>query len=142
MKNILTTLILTLSIFSGSLTFAQSPEDLIYMAEDYPPANYLEDGKITGVSVEILKLIWEKMECPEKPIMIVPWGRGYRLVKTEPNHVLFSMSRTKEWVGPIFTARHVLVGLEDKNYQLDKLDDAKPFRIGTIKQDIGECVLL
>ena len=147
MRCMLATFILIASILIGSLSFGQSPGELIYMAEDYPPANYLKDGEITGASVEILKLIWEKMGHPEQPIIIIPWARGYRQVQTEPNHVLFSMSRTKEreqlfkWVGPIFTARQVLVGLADKNYQLDKLDDAKPFRIGTIKQDIGECVL-
>ena len=31
--------------------------DLVYMAENYPPANYMGDGQLKGISVEILKLV-------------------------------------------------------------------------------------
>ncbi len=121
--------------------------DLTYMVEDYPPANYLESGELKGASVELLKRIWGVMGVPEQPIQIVPWARGYRLVQEQKKIVLFSMSRTEaretlfKWVGPIFRARHVLVGLADNDITLTSLEDAKPFTIGTIKEDVGEIAL-
>jgi ABC-type amino acid transport substrate-binding protein len=45
-------------IFLCSLGFAEDPVTRIYyMTENYPPGNWLENGKLTGASVEILKAI-------------------------------------------------------------------------------------
>lgn len=124
------------------------PADLTYLAEDYPPANYMENGQLKGASVELLKKIWEKMGVPEQPIKVVPWARGYNLVQQEKNTVLFTMSRNEareklfKWVGPIFKARHVLIGMADADIQINSLEDAKKYTIGTIREDIGETTLL
>lgn len=151
MKKLILIFIAVIGFTPQPLVFAQEVdvEDLVYTAENYPPANYFENGQLKGASVEILRLVWSKMGYPEQPIQVLPWARGYKLAQTEPNHVLFSMSRTKErehlfqWVGPIFTARHVLVGLADrKDLQINALADAKQYKIGTIRKDIGEIALL
>ena len=42
--------------------FAQDVEDLVYMTEEYRPLNYMEDGEVKGLTVELLKMIWEEME--------------------------------------------------------------------------------
>lgn len=124
------------------------PAELEYMAEDYPPANYVENGELKGASVELLHAIWEQMGVKPQPIRVYPWARGYERVKTRKNHVLFTMSRTPkreklfQWVGPIFTARHVLVGLAESEIKIDSMADAKKYRIGTIRDDIGETLLL
>jgi len=147
MKKIPTLSLIALFCFI-SVAYGLTPADLTYMAEDYPPANFIEEGEIKGASVELLKLIWERMGSPEQPIKIVPWARGYKLAQTEPHHVLFSMSRTDvreklfKWVGPIFKARHILVGMRDTNKKIDSLEDAKAYKIGTIRDDIGELTLL
>ncbi|WP_051303088.1 substrate-binding periplasmic protein [Psychromonas aquimarina] len=118
------------------------------MAEDYPPANYIENGEIKGASVDILKLVWKKLGVPEQPIKIVPWARGYLLVQKKKNTVLFSMSRTKErehlfkWVGPIFRSRQVIVGLTDSPIKIDSLEDAEKYTIGTIRDDVCENTLI
>jgi polar amino acid transport system substrate-binding protein len=139
-----------LSIFPAFITSndAPKPENLTYMCEDIPPSNYLENGKIKGVSVEVLKLIWKKMGCPEQPIKVVPWARGYRETLANRNTVLFSMSRTREreklfkWVGPIFTVKSVLLGLSRDKITVKKLKDARKYRIGTIRNDVTEAFLL
>jgi polar amino acid transport system substrate-binding protein len=137
-------------LFSIAIVYSQEvkPENLIYMCEDIPPSNYLDNGKLKGASVEILKLIWIKIGCPEQPINVVPWARGYEIVQNEKNNVLFSMTRTLEreklfkWVGPIFSANHVLLGRTGNNIKLNNLDDAKKYKIGLIKDDISELYLL
>jgi polar amino acid transport system substrate-binding protein len=126
---------------------ATQPKDIIYMTEDYPPENYLEQGVLKGYAVEILKAIWKRMEVPEMPIHVVPWSRGYKLVQDEPNHMLFAMARTPErenlfkWVGPIYHADMILFSLKNKNFKINNINDAKKYRIGVLRKDIGESIL-
>ncbi|MCP4346317.1 MAG: ABC transporter substrate-binding protein [Desulfobacterales bacterium] len=132
---------------SFSFVFAQDVDDLIYMTENNSPANYLENGKLKGISVELLRLMWKKMGYPEQTITVYPWARGYLHVKKTKNHVLFTMSRTKEreelfkWVGPVFTTRQILIALLDKNIKLRTIEDAKKYNIGIIIDDIAGMLL-
>jgi polar amino acid transport system substrate-binding protein len=151
MKRALITIFIFIFIFTGT-AFCYSADlqakDLIYQCEDIPPSNYLESGELKGVSIELLKLLWKKMGVPEQSIQVVPWARGYNALQNEKGHVLFSMSRTKErenlfkWVGPIFSVKHVLLGISGKKIVLNKLDDAKNYRIGVIKEDESEFFLM
>jgi polar amino acid transport system substrate-binding protein len=69
-----------------------------------------DEGKITGSSAEVVREILRRLNQPDN-ITILPWARGYHLLKSRPNVVLFSTTRTKErenlfhWVGPLCTSR-------------------------------------
>jgi len=123
---------------------AMEPEDIVFQCEDIPPSNYREDGRLKGISVELLGSMWKKMGVRRQPIQVVPWARGYETALDQPKHAVFSMSRTKEreplfkWVGPIFTARNVFLGRADRNLRIRNLADAKSLKIGTIKDDVVE----
>ncbi|MCP3926814.1 MAG: amino acid ABC transporter substrate-binding protein [Desulfobacterales bacterium] len=133
------------TVFSS--VYAQKVNDLVYMTEDYAPANYLENGKLKGYSVEILKLIWKKMGYPEQKINVFPWARSYSYVMKQKNHVLFSMARTKDrenlfkWVGPICTSRQVLIALADKKIKLSKIEDVKKYNTGAIIKDVAGMIV-
>jgi polar amino acid transport system substrate-binding protein len=148
MRKLLLAVTLGLILGIASMAFAVDAEDLIYITEEYRPYNYTENGQPTGISVDLLKLIWEKIGAKEQPIQVFPWARGYRLVQAKPNHVLFATSRTKErdrlfkWVGPLYVTRFVLIGLTNTDLRVNKLEDAKTYQIGTIKEDIAEQLLL
>jgi polar amino acid transport system substrate-binding protein len=132
------------SVFAKDVT----PQDLVYQCEDVIPSNYVDNGELKGISIEMLRLMWKKMGVPPQQIKVVPWARGYDAVQSEKNHVLFTMSRTKEretlfkWVGPVYTVRNVLLGRADSKFSIKKLEDARKFRIGTIKEDVLEKFLL
>ena len=121
---------------------------LHYLCEDIPPSNYLRDGRLTGISVDLLKSMWRSMGEPEQPIKVVPWARGYDAALHNPGHVLFSMSRTRErdslfkWVGPIFSVRNVLLARAGTKNLPKSLAEAKSSRIGTIQGDVVESFLL
>ena len=148
MKKIIIFLISSIYLGFSFNAFTQDVDDLVYMTEEYPPLNYLEDGEIKGLSVELLKLIWKKMGYPEQKIVLFPWARGYKLVQEKKNHVLFSMVRTKEreplfkWVGPIVTTEYVLVGLTKNKIKINSLEDAKKYSIGTVREDATEQILI
>lgn len=120
---------------------------LRYFTEEYPPYNFEADGEMKGISVDLLRLIWEEMRVTEQPIRVVPWARGYRNVQEQPGTVLFAMSRTEEreemfrWVCPITVNRQVLISRADRDIQIDSLEEAKKYRIGTILEDVGDNLL-
>ncbi|KXI28114.1 substrate-binding periplasmic protein [Paraglaciecola hydrolytica] len=127
---------------------AISAADLTYYTENYPPSNYLENGKLVGISVETLKLIWKTLDVAEQKIHVVPWARGYSDTLKNKNTVLFTTSRTLDreslfkWVGPIYTAKHVLVARADFKHNIVKIEDAYRFPVAAIRNDISELALV
>ena len=121
---------------------------LEYLCEDIPPSNFLKEGRLAGISVDLLRSMWRSMDEPLQPIKVVPWARGYDAVLNKPGHVLFSMSRTPErdtlfkWVGPIFSVRNVLLARVGDRPLPKSFAQAKSLRIGTIKGDVVESFLL
>ncbi len=125
-------------------------DSLIYLTEDYPPHNYMEKGRLKGASVEILQLLWKKLGIPDKTssIEMVPWARGMSMIKHKPNIVLFSMGSSKEratqlhWVGPYYSHPIGLIGRKSAHYNIKTLNDAKNLKIGAVRDDIGNSILL
>lgn len=126
---------------------AAGPENLLYITEDYAPSNYVEEGELKGVAVELLKTLWEHMGVAEQPIHVYPWARGYQMVLTRPDTVLFAMTRTDEreslfkWVGPIYRGRYSLISLSGTDFSIPTIEEARGLRIGVIREDLGEKLL-
>ena len=146
-------LVVYLASVSLCLTAQNLPagiQDLKMMTEEFPPYNFLEGTKPCGTSIDIMALICQrlKLEPAFAGLQILPWPRAYKRLLHEPNTVLFAMTRTKEreklfkWVGPISTARNVLLARKDRHIRLAKLAEARNYRIGVIPDDAGEQLLL
>lgn len=112
--------------------------------EDSPPGNYLHNGKLTGLSVEVIREIINRLNLPDN-IQVVPWARGYNLALTQPNVALFSTTRLPQrerlfkWVGPLYTQTWGFYSKKGSNLKIDSLDDAKKvLRIGTYNKDAKE----
>lgn len=125
---------------------AQTIDDLIFLTEQYPPYNFLEDGEVRGISVDLLMLILEhtKSKQTRNDIQLGPWARGYRTVLNRPNTCLFSMTRTDardplfKWVGPIILTRIALIAKKDRAITIQAIKDVVPYKIGVVIDDIGE----
>jgi polar amino acid transport system substrate-binding protein len=80
-------------------------------------------------------------------LQVLPWPRAYKRLENEPGTVLFAMTRTAQreklikWVGPISTARNVLVARKDRQIRLSNLGEAAAWRIGVIQDDAFEQLL-
>lgn len=130
---------------SGDLN---GPAALTYYTEDLPPYNYLENGTLQGIAVDLLEAITEQMgeKVPRGEVRLVPWTEGYEAARTQNATVLFTMARTPEretafkWVGPISTDRYVLFAARDR--AVAGPDDLKNYRIGVITDDIAVQQLL
>ncbi|HDS62959.1 MAG TPA: transporter substrate-binding domain-containing protein, partial [Methanofollis liminatans] len=125
-----------------------TPAALTYYTEDLPPYNYLEDGTLQGISVDLLEAITERIgeKVSRDAIRLVAWAEGYEAALTQNATVLFTMARTPEremsfkWVGPISTDRYVLFAGRDR--AVAGPDDLKDYRIGVIAGDIAGQQLL
>jgi polar amino acid transport system substrate-binding protein len=126
---------------------AAGPADILYITENYAPSNYVEEGELKGVAVDLLKAVWKQMGVDEQPILVYPWARGYQTVLNRPDTVLFAMSRTVDrenlfkWVGPIYRGRYSFISLSGADYSIPTIEEAKSLLIGVIREDLGEKIL-
>lgn len=112
--------------------------------ENSPPANYMEDGRLQGLAVEIVREILRRLNLPDT-IEVVPWARGYTLALNQPNVALFSTTRLTQreklfkWVGPIYAQTWGFYGKRGSGIRIDSLQEAKNIaRIGTYHKDAKE----
>lgn len=122
-------------------------KNITFYTENYPPANYLVNDKLKGISVETLKALWKHLDIAEQEILVVPWARGYRFTLDKANSALFTVSRTQareglfKWVGPIFHSTHVLMAKKSKNFEFANLGQVFYRKVATVAGDISEISL-
>jgi len=127
-------------------------ENLNWVSEEYPPFNYQDPktGEITGVGVELLFKIFDKIGVSRDNIdlKIYPWARGYDQLLNDPQTALFSTTysekRLKEmkFVGPIAMNIVAVIAPKFSNLSIESVDDLNKLKIGVIRDDIGEQLLL
>lgn len=130
------------------ITISAFAQEVKIVTENYPPYNYEENGKVKGVSTEIVRSVLKEMGLNIK-ITVYPWARTYRLALEEPNTLIYSIARTPErehkfkWVGVIAPADQVLLSLKERtDIKLNNLDDTRKYKIGTVRDDVIEHHLL
>jgi len=129
-----------------------TPNDINWYTEEYPPFNYVENGKKTGFAIDILIKMFEKLNLNKtvKDIAIVPWARGYNDVQKKTNVCLFTMTKTEErvknhgfkWVGPVSSTNQVLLALKKMNLKINDVTDLNKYRACTIREDVAEQTLV
>lgn len=76
------------------------------MTENYPPFNYVKNGRARGIVSEVVAGV-EKRIGWSNAVHLYSWNRAYGSIKTKPGKILFSMAKTDlrsplfKWVGPI-----------------------------------------
>lgn len=97
------------------------PDDLRIITEEYPPLNYVENGSLQGISVDLMEKVLERMGTGinRSSFEMMPWYEGYNLTLNRPDTILFSTARFPErenlflWAGPLISDRKVLFALTD-----------------------------
>lgn len=118
-------------------------ETIKILTEEYPPFNYTEKGKITGLGTEVVQAVLKEINI-EGQFQSVPWARAYETTQNSENVLIYSINRSKDreklfkWVGQITPTDFYLFSLKSRNIQLADLGSAKNLQIGTVNQDVGE----
>ncbi len=113
------------------------------VTEELPPYNMTVDGRLTGLSTEVVRAVLEEAGL-EANIPSMPWARAYDLAINAPNVLIYSIARTAErealfkWVGSLASTNWYLFSLPGRQFDLKSLEDARRYQIATVKQDVGE----
>lgn len=135
-----------LSIFPAS---AAERASIRWVTEEYPPHNYHDaQGQPTGIFIDILKLMWERLDIPEpaRHVEFYPWARAYQLAQEEPGVCVFAMTitpaRRQQFavVTPVMGSRISIVGRKG-HPEIHTLDDLAGKTVGVVNDDIGEQLL-
>ncbi|MCW4025574.1 MAG: cache domain-containing protein [Candidatus Bathyarchaeota archaeon] len=140
-------LALAVSISIGSvyvLQFGQQTSPLstfTYYTEQFPPCNYQENETATGIAVDLLTAITDKMGHKITPdqVQIVPWTEAYQAALTGEKTVLFSTARLPsredsfKWAGPLFTDTYALFTRWDNDVTIEESSDLNSYTIGVIQ---------
>ncbi|WP_394247029.1 substrate-binding periplasmic protein [Vibrio profundi] len=134
----------------STLAISQSLNTLTYLTEEYPPYNFSEEGKVTGIAVDLLLSASKEVgeEIFDDDIALQPWARAYRSTLIKRDTVLFSTTRTTlrenlfYWVGPIVETRIVILAKKSHEIKIENAMDLAQYRIGVIRDDVGEQLLL
>lgn len=123
---------------SGKITFFAQP----YFA----PYNFEKEGKIQGISVDLLLQMHEQINSDFSlhDIEVVPWARAYSTALEEENTAVLSITKTKKrnsmfkWVGPVAPIRLTLFAKREKKIIINSLDEIKNYKIGVIRDGFDE----
>jgi len=118
--------------------------------ENYPPYNMEVNGKLKGISVDILDAMFKivNLNKTRDDIKLKPWATGYKIVSKKKNTMLFSTTRTQQreklfkWVGPIIATEIGVIAPKSKHLKINKVTDLNNYKIGAVINDIGEQLLL
>ncbi len=142
-------LLFPLLLYCYSVQAAVGLGQLRYLTEEYPPYNFSqEQDQVAGFSVDLLRAVWRETATESQPIELLPWARGYYMLGSRDDVVLFTTTRTPireplfQWVCGIGKSEQNLYALKQSSLSLTTLDDAKQMLVATVREDAAEQLLL
>ncbi len=123
--------------------------NLRIICEELRPFNYVENGKLKGITVEIAGGIISLLGLKDQTIEVTSnWDSAMNLVLTRDNVALFTTSLTEarkgklQWVGPVSVSLTGFVGLKTSPFNVNSLDDAKKLPSVGVVTGYATCELL
>jgi polar amino acid transport system substrate-binding protein len=119
---------------------APAAHALTLVTEENPPFNYTEQGKVVGVSTEVVTELGRRGGVPLQ-IKSMPWEQAYIAAQRDKETCIYSTARLENrerlffWIGPIATNQWVLIGKSDFAGDVKKVEDARKYRVGVVAKD-------
>ena len=131
--------------------FLNAKSTITVLTEQLPPLNYtdqklnmsVKDDKITGFSTDVINEIAKRTNTKIN-IYLMPWARVYKMAQTNKNTAIYSMTRNAKrehlfkWVGPLAKKQSRFYAKKGSKIVLKSLEDAKKYKIATVKDDSKE----
>jgi polar amino acid transport system substrate-binding protein len=112
----------------------------LYLTTETPPYGAHAGDPAASLGTDLVREIMARAGIAYS-IDVLPWKRAYTAALERRDACVYSTTRTPEreaqfkWAGPISKADWVLMGRADRKLALNKLDDARRYRIGTYNGD-------
>jgi len=124
----------------GLTLAAPAAEALTLVTEEDPPFNYTEQGKVAGMSTEIVAELGKRSGIPLQ-IQSMPWEQAYLAAQRDKDTCIYSTARLENrerlfsWIGPIAVNQWVLIGKGDFAGNVKTVEDARKYRVGVVAKD-------
>jgi len=123
---------------------------MTYLTEEGKPLNYIENGELKGIAVDLLMTVLDRLgaNVTKSDIILTDWPDAYNRSQNETNVVLFSTKRLPDreelfkWAGPVFTSKISLFAKKDRNLSISGPDDLPKYKIGVINNSASESILI
>ncbi len=122
------------------LAFAQAVP--ITVVSEVTPYSYASDGVTPGPATDLVRMALERAGIPAQ-LGAYPWARAYDMALNAPNVLIYLLVRTPEreplflWTAEILPLKYHLYRLSDRpEVAVSKLDDARRYPIGVIRDDV------
>lgn len=69
---------------------ARAAEPVRVLTEEFPPYNYTEHGRITGLGTELVEAVLQHLGL-QGQFQSMPWARAYETAKGTPGVLLYSI---------------------------------------------------
>ncbi|MDD1715911.1 MAG: transporter substrate-binding domain-containing protein [Methanolinea sp.] len=123
--------------------------EMVFLTEEYPPLNYVENGTVKGISVDLLIGAARQMGSPVSAhqISVLPWPEAYATALSRSNTVLFATVRLPErenlfkWAGPLGLEKKVVFSRRGDSPRIRTPADLNNYRIGVVKDDSADLQL-
>jgi polar amino acid transport system substrate-binding protein len=144
--NIKTTLLAALLLSFSGAAYAEAPFALHLTTEASAPYSMQDGDRVTGIGTDMVREVLDRSGIAYR-IEVLPWKRAYTEALERSDGCVYSTTRTPEreplfkWIGPIGEADWVLMARADRKLNLQTLDDARPYRIGTYNGDARDVYL-
>lgn len=125
---------------------AQEPP-LRILTEEYPPYNYTDQGRITGLATQVVQASLQAAGL-QGQIQSLPWARAYQMAQETPNVLIYSIGRSAErekifqWVGVVAPTQYYLFAHPARVPAIQTLEDAKTLQLASVNEDLAEQFLL
>lgn len=123
-------------LISATSYAEQKPYTLDF--SENPPFTMNENGKASGVAINVISKLFEKAKVPFK-LQSVPLARGMAEAKAQDLTCVFPVQRSQAneadylWVSPIFITNSGLFVHPDSKEKFVALVDAKKLKIGALR---------
>ena len=122
----------------------------IAMGAPYPPYCVSNGLSVKGMAVSTLTTIMDMCGTPisDGEIKLMPWAYAYESAARQPQRILLNAQRNLrtehlyKWVGPVTTARIVLLGRKRDKFFIPTREQLKDYRIATVRWSRPEKTLL
>jgi polar amino acid transport system substrate-binding protein len=132
-------------LFILFISFISKATEIQILSINEPPANYINDDNLPdGYVTEIIKVIQDRLNDTGE-IVFVPEAHSLHLALSQPNVLLFSISKTAfrednfHWIGTVMTKKWHVYALSDASIKINQLSDLKNVPlIGVVRGDVRE----
>ncbi|QTA81286.1 Extracellular solute-binding protein, family 3 [Desulfonema limicola] len=131
-------IMLLLVIYALLIPQTSFAEKTIFVTDDYPPYNFIKDGKVIGISSDIVRMVCKQLGIKSE-IRVLSWQRAVNSVKEGSADAIFYLYKTKKREEflyypsePINNPKNVIWVQKDNNIKINSIDDLKNKVVGVI----------